>query len=93
MRLDVSLVHRLGAELAFDHDIRLAKPCVQVAKRVEIAVRHVSGLAGVSLRHQSAWPNAGIVEVGQPFVNQRGIVPHRLQNVGDRGQYLVLDLY
>ena len=50
MRLDVALVHGLGAELALDHDVGLAERRVHVAQLELGVVRDVAGVLGVELR-------------------------------------------
>ena len=92
MGLDVALVHRLGAELPLHHQVGGGEAGLDVAQLVEVPVGHVAHLAGIALAQQSAGPHVGVVQVGQPLVDQRRVVAHRLQHVGDRLQDFVINL-
>ena len=81
MRLDVTLVHWLGRELALDDDIRLGKSLLQVSARDLHAAGHVRGLLGLRVH-----------ALGEHvFVQERRIRRDRLHYILDLRQYVVFD--
>ena len=82
VRLDIALVHRRGLELLLDHDIGLGKPGIEVADLEFEPLRDVGGLGRRRLdpaRHHV-------------FEQQRRVGLHRLVDIDDVRQHLVIDL-
>ena len=82
LRLDVALVRRLGAELALDDDVGLGETGVDVA---ELGGQHGREVRRLGRRRRDALGDLVLVQ-------QRRVGGHRLLDVDDVRQHLVLDL-
>ena len=92
VRLDVALMHRLGAELALDDYVGVLEALLDVAHLEKEMVGDVGAVFGVAVIAQAAGPHGGVGDGGETLVEDGGIGFHRLQHVGHRIQHLVLDL-
>ena len=88
VRLNVSLVHRLGGELPFNDDIGLPEPLLQVAA-LELEVAGDVALRASILAGAGPFdPEPG----GHVLMQQGRIGLHGFADVQDRRQHLVVDL-
>ena len=88
MRLDITLVHHHGVELALDDDIGLFEALCDIALLELQAARYIAGLAGIRA------PGEPIDHLppGERLVEQRAIVLHRLMYREEGFEELVVHL-